>query len=146
MVPVSNSTNLSSRTFGANGRSGGVGQAAMSPLVAASEPLNYAHIGATGFFSNRGSNNAPITPAKTDTYGQSTRQDRFQEILERQAATAMKQLAPEPQNNSDFGGAAGWGAMSQSNPLEPATTKKEMKWLISMSGNQVAFSVNPNAR
>jgi hypothetical protein len=117
----------------------------MSPIDAASEPLTYAHIGATGFYSGRGSNNQPLAPTKTAFYEQSTRQDRFQEIFERQVATVSRQTVIEPQNPSGFGGASGWGALAPSNSKAAVTPKKEMKWVISMTGNQVQLSVNPNA-
>ena len=145
MVPVSNSGSLSSRTLTGNGRNGGLGQATVSPFVAASEPLTYAHIGATGLYADRGANESPMAPEKTDPYGQAVRQNRFQEIFERQAASLASQAATAPANSPDFAATAGWGAHSQSNGKAPVTARKEMKWAISMVGNQVQLSVNPNA-
>lgn len=117
----------------------------MSPLVGSNEPLTYAHIGATGFYGDRNANEPPMAPGKTDSYVPPVRQNRFQDIFERQAASLASQQAAAPQSNSDFAATAGWGALSQSNAKAPVSAKKEMKWAISIVGNQVQLSVNPNA-
>lgn len=145
MVPISNSNSASSKTSTVNGRNRAFGLAPMSPPVGSNEPLTYAHIGATGFYSDRGADESAMAPGRTDPAGQSTRQNRFQEVFERQAALLAAQQTGAPQNNSDFSTTAGWGALTQSASTPPVGAKKEMKWAITMVGNQVQLSINPNA-
>ena len=145
MVSVSNSGNLSSKTLTRNGRNGALGQAAAPQFVAASEALTYAHIGATGLYADRGTNESPMAPDKTNSYGQAIGQNWFQEIFEQQAASLASQAATAPVSSPDFAATVGWGAHPQSNGKVPVTARKEMKWTISMVGNQVQLSVNPNA-
>ena len=145
MVPISNSSVLSSRTLTGNGRNVALGKAQNFSDVAADEPLTYAHVGAAGFYSDRGANESPMGPDKTDAYGNSNRANRFREIFELQAASLASQQAVAPQGNPNFLTSTTSGTPMQGNLRDPAAAKKEMKWAISMVGNRVQISVNPNA-
>ena len=145
MVPISNSSVVFSRTLTGNGRNVAVAKAQNPSVVAADEPLTYAHIGATGFYSDRGANEAPTGPDTTDAYGHSSRANRFREIFELQAASLASQQAAAPQSNASFLATTTNGAAMQGNLRDPAVAKKEMKWAISMVGNKVQIAVNPNA-
>lgn len=145
MVPISTSSVLATRTLAGTGRNIATGQTQSTTFAAVDEPLTYAHIGATGFYSDRSANEAPKAPEKLDAYGQSGRVNRFQEIFELQAASLASQQTAASQSSSNYLAAAHRGVAISGAVKDQTSAKKEMKWAISFEGNKVQIAINPNA-
>jgi len=136
MIPVSNSGSLASKALTGGRRTAGAGQASGFSLFYSDEETKYADSGTPRLAEER----APV-PAANATGGAAPEnrpvvRNRFHEYVEAHAV-ALAATQPNTPRNAAPAELAAQGAT-------PA--QKPPTWSISLVGDQIQLSLNPNAR
>ena len=135
MIPVSNSGSLANKALTGARRNGGAGQASGFSLFYSDEETKYADPGSPRLAEERAPIPAATAPGGAAPENRPVVRNRFHEYVEAHAV-ALAATQPNTPRNAEPAAVVAQGAPAQKQPT----------WSISLVGDQIQLSLNPNAR
>jgi hypothetical protein len=136
MIPVSNSGSLASKALTGGRRTAGAGQASGFSLFYSDEETKYGDLGSPRLAEERAPIPAATAPGGAAPENRPVVRNRFHEYVEAHAV-ALAATQPNTPRNAAPAAADAQGATS---------AQKQPTWSISLVGDQIQLSLNPNAR
>ena len=136
MIPVSNSGSLANKALTGGRRTAGAGQASGFSLFYSDEETKYGDLGSPRLAEERAPIPAATAPGGAAPENRPVVRNRFHEYVESHAVALAATQPNTPRN----------AAPTAVAPQGEGSAQKQPTWSISLVGDQIQLSLNPNAR